>query len=269
MNLKQTVQERFSQKASSYDRHAAVQKEMANGVIKFLDDLEATLPLRLLEIGCGTGYLTGLLLERFPGASLTANDIAPGMIEAVRRKFARERCNFVLEDAEEWVATQPEASFEAIVSSACFQWFTQPLRTLRELHRLLTPKGKLVFSTFGPQTFCELHDSFAQAHERLHIPYVRHGLTFLGEEEWRFALRNAGFERVEIHRALFREYHPGVREFLHAVKQIGANTSPDKGSGGLGSRRLMTAMMDAYEQNYRTDLGIQVTYEIIWGTGVK
>ena len=34
----------------------------------------------ILEIGCGTGYLTRALIELFPSAHITAVDIAPGMI---------------------------------------------------------------------------------------------------------------------------------------------------------------------------------------------
>jgi malonyl-CoA O-methyltransferase len=46
---------------------------------------------RVLEIGCGTGFLSEALLARLPAASLTATDIAPAMLERARQRLgARE-----------------------------------------------------------------------------------------------------------------------------------------------------------------------------------
>ena len=64
MNLKQSIRRNFARRAGSYDRHAGVQRLMALGL---LARVQEALPQarRVLEIGCGTGYLTSLLRQDF------------------------------------------------------------------------------------------------------------------------------------------------------------------------------------------------------------
>ncbi len=72
---KAQVQKNFSQNAVTYDQYAVVQKEMA---WKLLLKIRRTGQCfqNILEIGCGTGFLTELLAREYPLAQITATDIA-------------------------------------------------------------------------------------------------------------------------------------------------------------------------------------------------
>ncbi|TRY16574.1 malonyl-[acyl-carrier protein] O-methyltransferase BioC, partial [Geobacillus sp. LEMMJ02] len=61
---KQLMQKRFSERATTYDQFANVQKKMAHELIKRI----VHPPKTILEIGCGTGYLTKLLHDAYPQA---------------------------------------------------------------------------------------------------------------------------------------------------------------------------------------------------------
>lgn len=53
----------------------------------------------ILDIGAGTGLLSGLLLEAYPGASITLMDISEKMIEVAKARFrARKGIRFVAAD---------------------------------------------------------------------------------------------------------------------------------------------------------------------------
>jgi len=264
-SLKHSVRQRFSQKADSYDQAAVVQKRMAHRLLEELAGLEKQ-PTTCLEIGCGTGYFTRLLLEEHPQASCTALDMAPGMIEKAQQHMGSlsGSCEFLLADAEEWVTRQRERSFDCIVSNACFQWFEHLDRTLMSLNRLLVPAGTLAFSTFGSNTFHELHSSFQAAYRQLGKQDAeRHGLTFREAREVEQMMIAAGFQNVSVESFNEVLYYPSVRDFLYAIKSVGANTSQAKQGNSLGAKKLLLAMMDAYDQLYRTDRGIPVTYEVM------
>jgi tRNA (cmo5U34)-methyltransferase len=95
------VKKTFDTIASTYD-------EQRRWIIPELDTFygaavwAAALPLKrpaILDIGAGTGLLSGRLCEAYPGASVTLMDISEKMIEVAKRRFAgREAVRFVAAD---------------------------------------------------------------------------------------------------------------------------------------------------------------------------
>ncbi len=77
---------------------------------------EKTKPIRVLDLGCGTGTLSRLLAETFPNARLTCLDAAPKMIEMCRRKMA-DRAETVFVPADFSRYGFPAGTFDLVVSS--------------------------------------------------------------------------------------------------------------------------------------------------------
>ncbi|GED56812.1 malonyl-ACP O-methyltransferase BioC [Brevibacillus formosus] len=268
---KRAISSRFSEKAGSYEKYALVQKKMADHLSQMVTEIMNENEVRsIVEIGCGTGRLTRVIRSHFSAAHYEAIEIASGMLEQAKNNLEQHGliCSFSQADAEEWVWEQQAKSKDLIVSGACFQWFAKPAHTLKGLGRILKSGAPLVFSTFGPDTFWELHDSFAHAHVILGEKGVRHGLEFLSARDWRELLEQAGFTDIEIIRKYERLTYPGVRDFLHAVKAVGASASMEQGSG-IGRRRLLAEMIRYYEQTYKRETGIPVTYEVIYVRAVS
>ncbi|GAB2691919.1 malonyl-ACP O-methyltransferase BioC [Paenibacillus thermoaerophilus] len=276
------IRKQFDRSASSaYDDHANVQRMMAERLASLVakssrkppgsrPDGASPSPARVLEIGCGTGFLTARLLSLLPDAALTALDLAPAMLETARRRISAagsarsaERVRFLLADVETWAPGAAASSFDLIASSACFQWLADPGRTIRELRRLLAAGGQLAFATFGPQTFAELHASFAAAYESFGLPPQRHGLSFRSAEQWRRLLAEAGFASIRHERRLYTERHSSVAAFLRSVKAVGASATEATASGGLSSRKLFARMFAEYETRYASEAGIPATYEVL------
>ncbi|MFF0828452.1 malonyl-ACP O-methyltransferase BioC [Brevibacillus sp. NPDC003359] len=268
---KRTISSRFSEKAASYEKYALVQKKMADHLSQMITEITIENEMRnILEIGCGTGGLTRVIRSHFSDAHYEVVEIASGMLEQAKNNLEQGglNCSFFHADAEEWVWEQPAKSKELMVSGACFQWFAKPAHTLKGLGRILKPGAPLVFSTFGPDTFWELHDSFANAHAILGEKGVRHGLEFLSARDWYELLKQAGFTDIEVIRKYERLTYPSVRDFLHAVKAVGASASREQGSG-LGRRKLLVEMIRHYEQTHKRETGIPVTYEVIYVRAVS
>ncbi|MDF2682134.1 MAG: bioC [Brevibacillus sp.] len=263
---KRTVGKRFSEKAGTYDQYALVQKKMAEQLQQLI--FTAVVPekvAQLLEIGCGTGGLTRLLRGHFSEAKYQAIDMAPGMLDQARNRLRAEEldCDFLLADIEDWVWEQQQNTLDMIVSGACFQWLSQPAKTIKGIGKLLRPGAPLLFSTFGPDTFEELHASFRYAHLCLGQTDVRRGLSFYSGDQWESMLLESGFEKVQVSKQKIVLTYPSVIDFLHAVKAVGANASQEK-APGLGHRKLLMEMTRYYERTYASDYGIPVTYDLLY-----
>ena len=108
-------------------------------------------PARILDVGCGTGYLLRLLASRCPDAAeLAGVDPAPGMIKAAAGASAGdERLTFSAGMAEQ--LPYRNGSFDLVVSATSFDHWSDQLAGLRECHRVLVPGGRLVLvDQFSP-----------------------------------------------------------------------------------------------------------------------
>ncbi|NHN30804.1 malonyl-ACP O-methyltransferase BioC [Paenibacillus agricola] len=265
--------------AGSYDIHAHVQRMMADRLVQSLigwkreDKADG---LNMLEIGCGTGVLTEILLNEYPYASITALDMASAMIKAAEQhvlsstanhvgysKSRPARLHFLLADVEMWAADAPTASLDLIVSNACFQWLSYPRQTLGHLRRMIRAGGLLVFTTFGPDTFYELHKAFNEVYRANGMEPQRHGLSFQSMDQWKNLLKEAGFSNIQYERSTQMEKYASARDFLHSVKAMGASNSEAATIRGLSTRRLFASMYKEYEDRFSTQGGVAATYDLL------
>jgi malonyl-CoA O-methyltransferase len=259
---KQLLQKRFSLHAKTYDRYAQVQKQMAGQLLTALDGPNLPDKARILEIGCGTGYLTKALCTRFPQAQIFAVDLAPGMIEVAKEKVRLEQVTFICGDIEQmnW-----QKSFDLIISNATFQWFNQLELTLKKLFSSLTTNGMILFSTFGCDTFRELHTSFQRALSTLQLQAEPPGQSFYSLAELLGLCRQALGEFGEIPclgtQDSVIEHFPSVKDFLTSVKKIGASNS---NLSTIGQRpSVLKEMMRIYEQEVCAGMVVQATYHVL------
>ena len=98
----------------------------------------------VLEVGCGTGQLTGDL-ARF-GLDLTAIDIGPAMITAARQHLGDAAVSFLASSFEDFAAA--DSSFDLIVSATAFHWIDPEVRFSKSA-RLLRPGGWLALLAIG------------------------------------------------------------------------------------------------------------------------
>jgi demethylmenaquinone methyltransferase/2-methoxy-6-polyprenyl-1,4-benzoquinol methylase len=100
----------------------------------------------VLEIGCGTGAVTALLLER--GARVTALDQNPEMLEQARRRLgdAGPGSARLIERTASEIDGLENEHFDAVTASLCLSEMSQSERAfvLRQASQRLRPGGRLV-----------------------------------------------------------------------------------------------------------------------------
>ena len=79
---KRQVAASFSRAAASYDSVAELQRDVGSELLSRLPD--DFVPARWLDLGCGTGYFSRALGERFAAGHGVALDIAEGMLDHAR-----------------------------------------------------------------------------------------------------------------------------------------------------------------------------------------
>ncbi|MGO8826690.1 MAG: class I SAM-dependent methyltransferase [Acidimicrobiales bacterium] len=110
----------------------------------------STAPGRVLDVGCGTGFLLRLLADRLPEAErLLGIDAAAGMIAVAKSKANDPRLSFSEGVAEK--LPYPDESFDLVVSSTSFDHWEVQGAGLSECGRVLAPGGHLVLTDlFSP-----------------------------------------------------------------------------------------------------------------------
>jgi malonyl-CoA O-methyltransferase len=235
---KELISRNFSASAADYDRHAVMQREMADRLLSLLNTYN--LPLRtILDIGCGTGYLTGKLAEAFPSARVEGIDIAPGMI-AVAEKQERSNLSFIVGDGE----AASGHDYDLVVSNASLQWMSIE-KVFARVVSLLKPGGLFFFTTFGPKTLIELKECGFRVNE---FPD-----TIAIEQ-----LLKPDFHNVFLASQVYHEEFPGVKELIYYLKELGAQATDEGGSFSPSAFRQ-------YKEKYGDGEGVTASFELVYG----
>jgi SAM-dependent methyltransferase len=99
---------------------------------------------RILDVGCGSGYYVGELLELVgPQGALTGVDAAPAML-AIAAKRVEGHANVALHESDVTRLPVPDAAFDAALSVQVLEYVADVPAALAEMHRALRPGGRVV-----------------------------------------------------------------------------------------------------------------------------
>src|SRR3978361_2058726 len=105
-------------------------------------DLIAQIPLqqpeRVIDLGCGPGNSTELLVARYPDAEVIGLDSSPNMLSQARAR--PPKCSFIGACLPSW---SPPAGTDLLFANASFQWLPDHPAVLRRMLPELRPGGVL------------------------------------------------------------------------------------------------------------------------------
>lgn len=103
---------------------------------------------RVLDVGCGTGWVVQYLAERVPGLEIEGMDLSPGMLEEARR-IDPEHTYF---EADVRSIDRPDDTYDLVCTVFTSRNFPELEVSVREMMRVVAPGGRLlVLDSFPPR----------------------------------------------------------------------------------------------------------------------
>lgn len=244
-------------------------REISQRMLPRLDVIKLA-PAHILDLGCGLAHDFAALKERYPQAKYTGVDFAHNMLlhaQNERGRLSRKIDALLRKNTPQLLCADaenlplPHASVEMIWSNLMLNWLHDPLPALREMHRVLTVEGMVMFATLGPDTLRELRSVLPTQHgERVH--------RFIDMHDLGDALMQAGFSEPVMDMDTLTLTYNDLDSLMRELRQAGATNASTARPVGLSGKAAWAKAREAYEP-FRQEGRLPVTVEIVYGHAWK
>ncbi|HXQ30802.1 MAG TPA: malonyl-ACP O-methyltransferase BioC [Steroidobacteraceae bacterium] len=251
------VRRGFERASRSYDAHAVIGVATRSEILVRLELLKIE-PGVILDLGAGTGHGARALRDRWHAARVIALDLSPGMLrEAHRAQSWRRRFDRICADAARLPVR--DGGVDLVYSNLMLHWSVDLDTVLREVRRVLAPRGCLTFSTVGPDTLAELRAAWNEADGTAHVH------RFLDLHDIGDALVRAGFSDPVLDVDRHTLTYADARALMRDLKALGAQNALAGRAAGLTGRARFARVAAAYERFRTADGRLPATCEVVYG----
>ncbi len=255
MTSSKKIADNFSKGAARYDELASCQKHAAEKLASIISMQKKSHggKLKILELGCGTGFLTEKIFEMFPGSEFTITDISEKMLSLCIGKTSGipvSKKDFVVCDFDRSI---PPGSFDMVISGMAFQWSSDLAKLASSIFDSLNPGGRIFLSMLTEPTFGSLRDTFRE----LDTQYP--GPVFKTEA----AIRSyfSAFHDPYFQTETFTEKYRDTTGFLKHLKSIGAGNPTGTGLQAGKLRKIIAR----HNLKHMDNGFIEAEYQILYG----
>lgn len=262
------ARQRFSRTAAKADATGFLAREVARRMAERLVYIRHE-PTRILDLGCGAGADFGLLGQRYPKAERIGIDFALPRIQMAHgeRGFFQRLTGVTRATAPRLICADAEAlplvraSVQMLWSNLMLNWLTDPMPTIREMHRVLEVGGMLMFSTLGPDTLKELRSAMpAMRGERVH--------RFIDMHDLGDCLVQAGFAEPVMDMDTITLTYEDFDQLLTDLRASGGSNASLARPRGLSGKTEWASARANYEK-LRIKNRLPASFEIVYGHAWK
>jgi ubiquinone/menaquinone biosynthesis C-methylase UbiE len=174
---------------------------------------------RVLDVACGTGIVARRAALRVgSGGKVVGLDLNEGMLGMASKASSDVRPVIEWRQGDATSMHLPDGAFDVVFCQQGLQFFPDQPTALSEMHRVLTPNGRLALSVLRSVEHNPGYRLLADALERHVGPeagaMMRSPFPLLSGDELRDLITAAGFQDVRIFLGIGPVRYPTVEEFL-------------------------------------------------------
>lgn len=132
--------------------------------------------MKALEIGCGPGFVTGILAELVPNGEAHGLDFSHELLETAKQVVQPQHSNTKFFHGDCYDTKLPDNTYDVIYNRMVYQHLKDPIQALKEAKRIAKPGGKIIIADVdaGSQfiyphcpEFDQLNELACQAQEKI------------------------------------------------------------------------------------------------------
>ncbi len=179
---------------------------------------------RILEVGCGPGFLTGPLSDVAGEAGGVGIDTSLELLAAASAIVAPAHANVRFVEGNAYATGLPGASFDFLYSRLVYQHLSRPLDALVEASRVVRPGGHVCLMDID-DGFLALHPcppAFTRLTERALAAQAANGGDRLVARKLPALMREAGFTNIRMRGITVSSLELGLAAFLDITTRFKA-----------------------------------------------
>jgi malonyl-CoA O-methyltransferase len=236
MSLIQKISKAFSRKAKIYDENTDIQKICAEELLELINFyVKPEENLKILDIGCGTGFLSKCLKQKF---------------EVINCDISFEMCkiaNFsnLAINANMHLLPIKENSLDAVISSFSLHWSDDLEKVFDEIYKILKPEGVFIISLPLSGSLKEVSEAFLNSNQSDIINKFPEEIEILeAVSKFRIIKKYQKSETLK---------YEDLWGFLTSIKAIGASVKA-KDTSKI-TKKTMVDASKFYTEKYSDNLG--------------
>jgi len=260
------VEKSYDRISSCYDQ--AWTNHMRNLSEQLIAELSIKQGDKALDLTCGTGFVTNLLSQK-TATQVLGVDRSQGMLKQAHKKYGGN-CKFIKSDILEFLKNTPAKSFD-IVTCCWGLGYSKPFAVLRQVKRILKPKGKVaiidnnLFSLAGVLycsflTFMEQPDKLANL-MRFRFLTGKHHLSL-----W---FRVLGFKPLCCRNGKKSYNAKNGTEAIDKLRATGAAAGFEYAANQEEEKEIFERFAEIIENKYMKENTIRITHRYLAGIAQK
>lgn len=261
MNVKTEICKAFNNHAVQYEQSAKIQHEIGERLFERLDYLKIK-PKYVLDLGCGPGTFSRRLKKYYPDAQIIGFDLAYAMLQQAKAKQNWWQ-KWPLVNGDMLAMPFATGLFDLIFANQVIHWAPSLSHSIRELNRVMNVQGCLMFSTLGPDTFCELRRAWAK------VDQYGHTNDFIDMHDLGDCLLAEHFLDPVVDMEMLTAHYSTLPQLLHALKAQGVRNIHAARNPGLTGKKAWHDFEKTMASFCTTEGKFPLTYEVVYGHAWK
>ena len=171
----------FDKHVNDYDKHSQWQKKVAQQLKNFIFSQDFNEEFdEIVDLGCGTGYLSELLLEQYTTPKVLL-DHSTQMLKRAKLKLG-DQYHYIKADIQDDKKYLKKEKRQLIVSNLAFQWLeNKQMLTLKKLYHKMNKGSKIFITTLingAYKNYYQLLDNYGFKHSKIDFISKKHLLEF-------------------------------------------------------------------------------------------